>query len=143
MVKQTKTTILLVEDDEDDIFAMRRALQRAGIVSSLLCLKDGQRAMDYLAGEGDFEDRERFPLPDVVFLDLRLPCMTGTELLAWMRQEPHLNGIPVVIFTAWAELEGRAETQAPQVLHYMVKPPTPNHLTEVLESLGCRTQLRE
>ena len=68
-------TILLVEDNKDDVFLMKRALQSARIVNPVVVVETGQEAMDYLAGAGKFADRERYPLPAVVFLDLKLPIV--------------------------------------------------------------------
>lgn len=65
----TNRTILLVEDNEDDVFLMKRALQTAGIVNALHVVEDGQQAVDYLSGEGIFADRLSHPLPAVIFLD--------------------------------------------------------------------------
>src|SRR5437899_3388971 len=99
----SSVTILLVEDNEDDIFLMRRALKKAQIVTNLQSVTDGQQALDYLSGAGQFSDRGVFPLPTVVFLDLKLPYVGGFEVLAWLREQPLLNSIVVVVLTSSAE----------------------------------------
>ena len=73
----TRRAILLVEDNEDDVFLMKRALKSAGITNPLQVVEDGQRAVDYLAGKGQFSDREKYPFPAIMFLDLKLPMKHG------------------------------------------------------------------
>jgi CheY-like chemotaxis protein len=82
----TNKSLLLVEDNEDDVFLMKRALQGAHVVNPLHIVEDGQEALDYLSGNGKFADREQYPLPAVVFLDLKLPFISGHDVLAWIRQ---------------------------------------------------------
>jgi len=73
----TTGSILLVEDSEDDVFLMKRALKNAGITNPLFVVEDGQQAVDYLAGEGQYADRSQNPLPSIIFLDLKLPIKMG------------------------------------------------------------------
>ena len=89
----TTRGILLVEDNEDDVFLMRRALQGAGISNPLYLVDDGQKAIDYLAGTGDYADRSLHPFPALIFLDLKLPFKSGHEVLR-MGPEPTRAGIP-------------------------------------------------
>ena len=70
-------TLLLVEDAEDDVLFMKRALKKAGITNPLQVVGDGQQAMDYLAGKGAFADRRQHPLPILMLLDLKLPQVPG------------------------------------------------------------------
>ena len=72
-------TILLVEDNEDDVFIMRLALKQAGVRNPLQVVTDGQLALDYLAGSGRYSDRARFPLPFIVFLDLNFLSFTASK----------------------------------------------------------------
>lgn len=92
--------ILHVEDREEDVFLMTYAFERAGIKAPVRVVEDGQKAMDYLAGNGQFADREKSPLPCIVLLDLQLPIRTGLEVLAWIRQQPTLKSIIVIVFTS-------------------------------------------
>ena len=79
--------LLLVEDNEDDVFLMKRALKGARVVNPLHVVDDGQDALDYLAGTGKFADRANYPLPAVIFLDLKLPYISGHDVLAWIRRQ--------------------------------------------------------
>src|SRR5215203_3421143 len=88
-VMTTEGAILLVEDSEDDVFLMKRALKNAGITNRLCVVEDGQQAVDYLSGVGEFADRSTHPIPSVVFLDLKLPLKGGLEVLGWIRRQAH------------------------------------------------------
>lgn len=125
-------TILLVEDDANDIYFMKRAAREAGVPDSLQFAQDGQEAMDYLSGLGEYADRRRFPLPCLVLLDLKLPRVMGFEVLKWIRQQPALNGTIVIILTS-SDL-GPDVDRAYQLgaNSYLVKPPTPDKLTETV-----------
>jgi CheY-like chemotaxis protein len=92
-------TVLLVEDNQDDAFFMERACHSADIPHSLNIVHDGQAAVDYLSGTNGYEDRERHPLPDLILLELKLPLRTGYEVLEWLRAQPALRTLPVVILT--------------------------------------------
>src|SRR6185503_18110014 len=96
----TKQAILLVEDNEDDVFLMERALQGAGVSNPLVVVEHGQAALDYLGGAGKFGDRVLYPLPAIVFLDLKLPYLSGHEVLAWIRQQKELEALVVVVLTS-------------------------------------------
>lgn len=127
--------ILLVEDNEDDVFAMKRALKLAQITNPLQIVSDGQKAMDYLSGAREFADREKYPLPFIVFLDLKLPYVHGFEILAWMRLKPELSSIVVVVLTSSAEERDHERAYSLGARSYLVKPPTANALKDVFNSL--------
>lgn len=93
-------TVLLAEDSEDDIFAMKMACKRTGIPHSLKIVTDGDMAVDYLSGKGPFADRTENPIPDVLFLDIKMPKRNGHEVLAWVREQPELKELPVVMITS-------------------------------------------
>jgi CheY-like chemotaxis protein len=92
-------TVLLVEDNQDDIFLLKMACQRTGIPHSLQVVTDGALAIDYLSGNGVYADRLTYPIPNVVFLDLKMPKCDGHEVLKWIRSHPGLKNMPVVMLT--------------------------------------------
>lgn len=92
--------LLLVEDDENDVFFLRRALQSAGATVQLHVATDGRQALDYLHGRNGFEDRARYPLPALVLLDLKVPYVSGLEVLRQIRADPKLRKLIVVVFTS-------------------------------------------
>src|SRR5690349_7529259 len=91
------TTLLLAEDLEDDVFIMRRAIKSAGIRNPLAVVSDGRELLAYLSGEGQYHDRNNFPLPFLLFLDLKMPHHDGFECLEVIGQNPSLKHIPVVV----------------------------------------------
>ncbi len=93
-------TVLLVEDNEDDVFLMVRALKSAGVELPLQVVTDGQQAVDYLLGRGKHEDRAAYPLPAMIFLDIKMPQVSGLEVLRWLRDQPDLKRIVVIILTS-------------------------------------------
>ena len=95
--------IALVEDNEDDLFFMRRALQAAAIANPTVVLRDGRAAMDYLSGQGIYADRESYPLPCLVLLDLKLPEVHGFEVLRWIRAHPTVGTVVVIVLTTSGE----------------------------------------
>ena len=96
----SRTIILHVEDDSNDTLLFQHACRKAGLNAALQSVDDGDLAMDYLNGSEQYSDREQFPLPDLVLLDLKLPRINGFELLAWMRQDVRFRRLPVVILTS-------------------------------------------
>ena len=93
-------TVLLVEDNKDDVFLMQRALQGARIANPVIVVETGQEAIDYLSGAGKFADRDSYPIPAVVFLDLKLPFTYGHEVLAWIRQRKEFESLIVIMLTS-------------------------------------------
>ena len=90
-------SLLLVEDNEHDVFLMKRALKQAEIHNPLYVVGDGEQAIDYLSGNGEFSDRESYPFPALVFLDLKLPLKSGHDVLAWIRHEAGMSELVVVV----------------------------------------------
>ncbi len=132
----TRPTILLVEDSEDDVFVMKWALTKCGIINPLHVVTDGQMALDYLSGVGDYSDRAKFPLPFIIFLDLKLPYVLGFEVLAWIKQQPALSSIAVTVLTGSDENRDFDKAYALGARSYLVKPPTPESLRSVFDSLN-------
>src|ERR1051325_9698343 len=95
-------TILQVEDDPNDVFLMRHAMKKVGVLNPVQVASDGQQAIDYLQGAGKFADREKYPFPCLVLLDLKLPYVMGLEVLKWIRQQTG-PGLPVILMTASGE----------------------------------------
>jgi CheY-like chemotaxis protein len=130
----TGRTILLVEDNEDDVFLMERALKGAGIANPLQIVSDGQEAIDYLSGTGKFADRAAYPLPAVVFLDLKLPLRTGHEVLAWIRERSEFETLVAVVLTSSNEPSDVRRCYSLGANSYLVKPPTPEQLLDMAKS---------
>jgi CheY-like chemotaxis protein len=130
----TSGAILLVEDNEDDVFLMKRALKSAGIVNRLCIAEDGQQATDYLAGTGTYANRQEYPLPAIVFLDLKLPIKSGLEVLKWIRAQSELENIVVVVLTSSNEPFDLKEAYRLGANSYVVKPPTASQLLDLAKA---------
>src|SRR5438445_2115252 len=91
--------ILLVEDNANDADLLQRAFERAGVENPLRRVADGEQAMAYLSGIGPYANRIQNPLPAVVLLDLKLPKFNGYQLMLWLRTQPEIKRIPVVVLT--------------------------------------------
>lgn len=128
-------TILLVEDSADDVFFMKRALKLAGVTHPLQVAEDGEKALDYLAGNGAFADRGQFPLPAIVLLDLRLPRVPGFDVLKWMRQQPQFRFTPVVILSSSREERDMQTAYSLGANSFLVKSPDSTHLAKMVKAL--------
>jgi CheY-like chemotaxis protein len=127
-------TLLLVEDNEHDVFLMRRALSQAEIPNPVHVVGDGEEAIDYLAGNGDFNDRARYPFPALVLLDLKLPFRSGHDVLEWIRDEAELNELVVVILTSSDEPEDVNRAYKLGANSYLVKPASLSQLRDLAKS---------
>lgn len=126
-------TILLVEDEENDVVFMEMALEKAGLISAFQVAEDGAEAIDYLSGQDKFSDRAQYPLPALVFLDLKLPRVMGMDVLTWIRAQPELDMVVVIMLTSSQQ---RSDIQMACSLganSYLVKPSNPNELNEIVE----------
>jgi CheY-like chemotaxis protein len=99
-MKYSETTILLVEDDTNDVLLIQRAFRHARLLNPLQIVGDGEHAIRYLTGQGSYADRTTHPMPALVLLDLHMPRMSGLELLQWLREQPQFRLLPVVVLTA-------------------------------------------
>lgn len=92
-------TVLLVEDDNNDVVMMKLACQRAGISHQFMVVRDGDAAVEYLSGTGAFGNGAAHPLPDLVFLDIKMPKRDGHQVLQWIRPQDGLKNVPVIMLT--------------------------------------------
>jgi CheY-like chemotaxis protein len=130
-------TILLVEDDPNDILLTQRAFRKANLTNaSLQVVTDGDTAVAYLSGAGEYADRDRYPLPVVVLLDLKLPRRSGHEILAWLRQQPELKRLLVVVLTSSNQRSDVDQAYDLGANSYLVKPIGLAALVEVVQALN-------
>jgi CheY-like chemotaxis protein len=122
-MSEATPTILLVEDNEEDAFLLRRALRIQKIECALQAAEDGQQAIEYLDGTGKYSDRSAFPLPSLVLLDLKLPYVHGFEVLEWLASQPALKELPIIILTSSGEDADRERAERFGIRSYFTKPP--------------------
>src|ERR1700747_2016404 len=97
----TKSAPILVADDEkNDIFFLRRAFQKAGLTTEIFEVPDGEQAEKYLAGEDSFGDRSRFPIPNLLLLDIKMPKRDGFDVLKWLQGRTEFKDLTVVMLSS-------------------------------------------
>jgi len=121
-VMLSKFCILQVEDDSNDVFFLEHAFRKAGLIQALRVARDGQEAMEYLRGAGGFGDRTEHPLPCLVLLDLKLPRKDGFEVLGWIRKQPELNLLTVIVLTSSSRQEEIDRCYSLGANSFVVKP---------------------
>ncbi|WP_333149492.1 MULTISPECIES: response regulator [unclassified Microcoleus] len=130
-------TILLVEDNPVDILLMQRAFRNEALANtSLQIVRDGDAAVFYLNGDGEYSDRDRYPLPRIILLDLKLPRRSGHEVLVWLKQQPELKRLPVVMLTSSSQTLDVKRAYDLGVNSYLVKPIGFASLVEMMQSFS-------
>jgi len=117
-----RALFLLVEDDEDQVALIRRAFDKAKIVNPVQVVRSGEEAMVYLEGAGPYSNRHEFPLPKLVLLDLKMPGISGFDVLRWIRRQPGLKALRVVVLTASNEIRDVNEAYELGANSFLVKP---------------------
>ncbi|MFN8544911.1 MAG: response regulator [Candidatus Binatia bacterium] len=128
--------ILLAEDEPDDVFLIRRAFVKTRLAVPLYTVSDGEEAVRYLAGEGAYADRSRHPLPVLLLLDLKMPRRSGFEVLTWLRSQPGLRRLPVVVLTSSAQSKDIDRAYDLGANSYLTKPVAFDDLLTVIKTLG-------
>jgi len=128
--------ILLVEDNPRDVLLMKRAFHKANLTISLQVVEDGEAAVRYLSGVEPYSDRLRYPLPVLVLLDLKLPRKSGAEVLAWVRKQPELKRLPIVILTSSKEYVDVNNVYDLGGNAYMVKPIAFDNLVDIVKTIN-------
>jgi CheY-like chemotaxis protein len=94
--------ILIAEDNADDAFLLKRTIEKFCNKAPIQIVGDGEEALRYLAAEGEYADRDRYPFPSVVITDIKMPKKDGFEVLAWLKHHPECNVIPIIIWSSSA-----------------------------------------
>ena len=128
-------SILLAEDNPDDVWMMKRAIAAAGITHVVHVVDNGQQAVDYLAGRGKYANRQEHPFPCLLLLDMKMPYMSGLEVLKWVRTECATPTVLTVFLTSSNDARDIHEAYALGANAYLVKPSALAKLTEMLVSL--------
>ena len=127
-------TILLVEDDPNDVIFLQRALQKNGIKNPVSTLSDGDEAIAYLTGAGKYLDRIKYPFPKVIMLDLKMPRRGGLEVLEWLQQHPQFRVIPTLVLTSSKLNDDVIKAYGLGANSYMVKPSNFDDLQRMMKT---------
>ena len=135
-MNQNDCVILLAEDDPNDVLLIQRALQRSHIANPLQVVRDGADAVAYLNGDLQYADRERYPLPVLLLMDLKMPRKSGLEVLEWLRQQTGgLRRLPVVVLTSSNQSLDINRAYDLGANSYLVKPAGFDSLLELVKNL--------
>lgn len=125
--------ILLAEDDENDVLFMERALKKAAVPHPMRVVRDGQEAIEYLSGEGKFADRDQFPLPRLIILDLKMPRKTGMDVLRWIKDNLLLECLPKVVLSSSANRRDVERGYRLGANAFLIKPSTIEERLELVK----------
>jgi two-component system response regulator len=114
--------VLVVDDREDDIVLTQEAFAQAKVPTQLFVVRDGAEAISYLEGSGKFANRAEFPIPDLMLLDINMPKVDGFEVLRWVRSNPDLKSLRVVMLTTSDQMIDIDLAYELGVNSYVVKP---------------------
>jgi DNA-binding response OmpR family regulator len=135
MADENLRTILLVEDESTDAAFLLRGFEKAQVKNPIIHLKNGDDALRYLAGKGEFADRKKYPLPALMLLDLKLPGTTGIQLLQWMRVQGEIKRVPVVVLTSDDNPETINAAYDLGANSYLVKPGNAAEIARMVQSI--------
>lgn len=127
--------VLLAEDDPDDVLLTQLAFERARLANPLAVVRDGEEAVAYLQGQGDYGDRRHYPFPLLLLLDLKMPKLDGFQVLEWIRDQRFSEHLPVAVMTASdfdPDIQRAYELGADS---YLLKPPNASRLLELVQRI--------
>ena len=127
--------ILLAEDNDDDVTMMRRAFKKANFLNPLYVVENGEQAIAYLQGAGKYASREEYPLPTLLLLDLKMPRKNGFDVLEWVRQQPGLSSLRVVVLTSSDEIRYVNRAYQMGANSFLVKPLDFSEFVRMTEAL--------
>jgi len=130
-----RSTVLLAEDDLDDVLLTQIAFERARLANPLQVVRDGEEAIAYLKGEGPYADRERYPYPILLLLDLKMPKVDGFQVLEWLRSQPQPSHLSVAIMTSSDHDPDMNRAYELGADSYLIKPPNAITLLELVQRI--------
>jgi CheY-like chemotaxis protein len=129
--------ILVADDDENDVFFLRRAFAKSGLLHTLIHVSDGQKAIEYLLGEGIYADRKSNPVPDLLLLDVKMPKRDGFDVLATLQSLPQFE-LPAVVFSTSALTVDVQMAKKLGAVDYVTKPVDQDEMLKVVLNLHER-----
>jgi CheY-like chemotaxis protein len=128
-------SILVAEDEINDVILLKRAVEQAGVGVPVRFVRDGAEVFDYLEGKPPFDNRQKFPLPGLLLLDLKMPRVSGWEVLAWLRRQPNLKTLTVAVFSGSNWKADRERALAEGAHFYVTKPVDWGEFPQVIRSI--------
>jgi CheY-like chemotaxis protein len=127
--------ILLAEDDDNHVFLIRRAFHEANLLNPLFVVRNGEEAIAYLKGEGAYANRAEYPLPALLLLDLKMPRKNGFDVLQWIREEPGLRNLRIIVLTSSEDIRDVNRAYQLGANSFLVKPADFEQFVRVIQAL--------
>ncbi|MER2999330.1 response regulator [Pontibacter populi] len=134
--KRRSIIILIADDDAEDRMLVKEALEESRLNNNIQFVENGEELMDYLNNRGKYEDKDKYPTPGLILLDLNMPKKDGREALKEIKNEDHLRMIPVVVLTTSKAEEDILRTYDLGVSSFITKPVTFGSLVDVMKTLS-------
>ena len=131
-----RAVILIADDSEEDIILIRKAFEKADVPNPIFAVRNGAEAISYLKGQDRFSNRDEFPLPDLMLLDLKMPGEDCFDVLRWVREQPGLKSLRVVVLTSSDFIREVNEAYQLGANSFMVKPSDFQSFVELGKSIS-------
>ena len=125
----------MADDSEADLFFVQRALEQSGVGDFFKGVEDGQEAIEYLQCKGRFDDREKYPFPNVLLLDIKMPRLGGFDVLKWLQAHPECKVIPTIVFSSSKHEQDVHQAYVLGANAYIEKPTSTTDLVEVIQTM--------
>jgi CheY-like chemotaxis protein len=135
-------SVLIAEDSEADIFFLLRAFAASGVKNPVHVVRTGAEAMQYLSGEGKYNDREKYPMPNIVLLDLKMPSPDGLEVLRWKQYRAELQKILWVALSNFDGIKTINEAYSAGATTFLTKPLDGKDIQHLIEGFNDYWQLQ-
>ena len=133
---QNHSVIMVVDDRDDDLVLIRKAFLRARVLNPIVSINSGDEAILYLKGEGKYANRDEYPLPDLLLLDLKMPKTDGFDVLQWVRTQRGLSSLRVVVLTSSDQIKDVNRAYELGANSFITKPVSPEQFTDVANALN-------
>jgi CheY-like chemotaxis protein len=127
--------ILLVDDNDDDAFFVEKSFKTVGSSAHIFRCIDGRETQKYLLAEAPFSSRDFYPMPDLILLDLKIPHLSGLDVLRWIREHPTLRNLVVVILSSSSQQRDVDDAYALQANCFLTKPSSLNDTVEMVRAI--------
>jgi len=138
MKESHSPAVLVAEDEPTDALILRMAFEQARIPLSLVVVRDGEEAVDYLCGNPPYTDRSVHPIPALLLLDLKMPRMTGFDVLAWLASRPDFKHLPAVVFSSSSEEQDVSRARQMGARDYLIKPNSISDYVKIVQTINTR-----
>ena len=130
--------VLLVEDNPDEVFITQRAFRKGEVANPLTVVTNGRQALDFLFSQGSYADRDKNDKPAVILLDLKLPLVSGLDVLKELKSNPNTNPIPILVLTSSTEERDQTESYRLGANDFICKPTSLLEFIEIVRKIKAR-----